>query len=205
LRSPFLHQFEIAARADEAARKRQEKAALQAAEEAALGSGGKVSKVPTLSKKKGVKKNDLFELENALVTDATKKARAKKQAELERKQKEEQAAKERAAAKEQEALRIDPLMLNTDMMLEGAVGREGNVLAMETAMTAGLDGALQSLSISVPGSEIKSQKALYMAFEEKTLPIVKQEYPGLRLSQYKEKVFALWKKSPDNPQNQVPA
>lgn len=205
MRSPFLHQFEIAARADEAARKRQEKAALQAAEEAALGSGGKVSKVPTLSKKKGVKKNDLFELENALVTDATKKARAKKQAELERKQKEEQAAKERAAAKEQEALRIDPLMLNTDMMLEGAVGREGNVLAMETAMTAGLDGALQSLSISVPGSEIKSQKALYMAFEEKTLPIVKQEYPGLRLSQYKEKVFALWKKSPDNPQNQVPA
>ena len=142
---------------------------------------------------------------NLKMTDATKKARAKKQAELERKQKEEQAAKERAAAKEQEALRIDPLMLNTDMMLEGAVGREGNVLAMETAMTAGLDGALQSLSISVPGSEIKSQKALYMAFEEKTLPIVKQEYPGLRLSQYKEKVFALWKKSPDNPQHHVPA
>ncbi|KAI2498428.1 hypothetical protein MHU86_16069 [Fragilaria crotonensis] len=201
---------DAAARADEAARKRQEKEALLAQEEAALGSGGKGAKVPTLSKnnnsnkKKGGKANDLFLLEQALVSDAEKKRRAKKQAEIEKKQKEEQAAKERAEAKEQEALRIDPLLLNTDLMLEGAVGREGNLLAMETAMTAGLDGALQSLSISVPGSEVKSQKALYMAFEEKTLPIVKQEYPGLRLSQYKEKIFALWKKSPDNPLNQVP-
>ena len=200
----------IAAKADEAALKRQAKAALLAEEEAALGSGGKVSKVPTLSQKKGAaaaaskKKGDLALLENALVSAAEKKSKQKRQAELQAKQKAQDAAKERAAAKAQEALLVDPLIQNTNLMLEGAVGREGNVQAMETTKTTGLDGALQSLSLSVPGSEVKSQKALYMAFEEKTLPIVKQEYPGLRLSQYKEKVFALWKKSPDNPQNQVP-
>jgi hypothetical protein len=32
---------------------------------------------------------------------------------------------------------------------------------------------------------------------------VKADYPGLRLTQYKEKIFALWKKSPENPENQL--
>ena len=207
----LYYTYDTAAKADEAAQKRRAKAALLAEEEAALGSGGK-AKVPTLSQKKAAagkkgsnNKNDLSLLENALVGAAEKKRRQQKVAELEAKQKAEQAAKDRAAAKEQEALSMDPLLQNTDKMLEGAVGRLGNVQAMEETMNSGtgLAGAMQSLSISVPGSEIKSQKALYMAFEEKMLPIVKQEYPGLRLSQYKEKVFALWKKSPENPQNQL--
>ena len=31
---------------------------------------------------------------------------------------------------------------------------------------------------------------------------LKEELPGLKRSQYKERIFALWKKSPDNPMNQ---
>ena len=34
------------------------------------------------------------------------------------------------------------------------------------------------------------------------MPQVKEDYPGLKLSQYKEKIFQLWKKSPENPANQ---
>lgn len=40
------------------------------------------------------------------------------------------------------------------------------------------------------------------AFEERMLPEVKADYPGLKLSQYKEKIFDIWKKSPENPLNQ---
>jgi hypothetical protein len=36
------------------------------------------------------------------------------------------------------------------------------------------------------------------------LPQVREDYPGLKLSQCKQKCFDLWKKSPDNPKNQAP-
>jgi hypothetical protein len=45
-------------------------------------------------------------------------------------------------------------------------------------------------------------KALYAAFEERELARLKVDQPGLKLSQYKERVFAAWQKSPDNPNNE---
>jgi len=44
-------------------------------------------------------------------------------------------------------------------------------------------------------------KALYSAFEERELARLKVDQPGLKLSQYKERIFALWQKSNENPQN----
>lgn len=167
-----------------------------AAEEAELGPGGKV-KAPTGKKKSG-KKNDLSLLEDALVGAAEKKNKAKKRAEMEKKERLEREAKERAEKLQREQAALDPLLQNTDMMLEGAIGREGNVQSLEGV--SGLDGALETLNVNT--TDVKSQRALHMAFEERMLPIVKSDYPGLRLSQYKEKIFALWKKSPENPQNQ---
>lgn len=41
------------------------------------------------------------------------------------------------------------------------------------------------------------------AFEETELPKLKIEKPGLTLNQYKDMIWKLWKKSPDNPLNQV--
>jgi hypothetical protein len=74
------------------------------------------------------------------------------------------------------------------------------------AGASGLDAALDHLDISSSNNPIAatSAKALYNKFEAKMLPQVKEDYPGLRLTQYKEKVWALWKKSSDNPANQVP-
>ena len=43
-----------------------------------------------------------------------------------------------------------------------------------------------------------------MAFEEREMPGIKADYPGLKLSQYKEKIFNMWLKSPENPDNQLP-
>lgn len=41
------------------------------------------------------------------------------------------------------------------------------------------------------------------AFEEAELPKLKEEKPGLTHTQYKDMIWKLWKKSPDNPLNQV--
>lgn len=34
------------------------------------------------------------------------------------------------------------------------------------------------------------------------MPELKQDHPGLKHSQYKQKLRLLWRKSPDNPMNQ---
>lgn len=137
-------------------------------------------------------------LEDALVGAAEKKTRQQKRASQLKKEKEEQLAKERAEKEKDETM--DPLLQNTEAMIEGAVGRQVNVQSM--GETSGLDGALGQLDITT-GTEVKSGKALYAAFEEKILPEMREAYPGLKLSQYKERIFNAWKKSPENPRNQV--
>lgn len=46
-------------------------------------------------------------------------------------------------------------------------------------------------------------RASFKAFEEVELPKLKEEKPGLTLNQYKDMIWKLWKKSPDNPLNQA--
>jgi len=220
---------EAAAKADEAARKRREKADLLAAEEAELGSGGTTqAKKAELSAKKsknkgnkGKKKDDLALLEDALVSAADKKARKKKADDLAKQREQEQTkAKQQAKqqALEEQAKTLDPLLANTEKMIgdsttdsEGAVvGRSANKARMEEAAGSGIEAALDTLNVTTGGggggisSPKLSAKALYQAFEERMLPQVKEDYPGLRLSQYKDKVWALYKKSPENPANQPP-
>ncbi|KAH6777093.1 coiled-coil protein [Perilla frutescens var. hirtella] len=48
----------------------------------------------------------------------------------------------------------------------------------------------------------KRLKASFKAFEEAELPKLKEEKPGLTHTQYKDMIWKLWKKSPDNPLNQ---
>lgn len=48
----------------------------------------------------------------------------------------------------------------------------------------------------------KRMRAAYLSFEEKNLPILKEENPNLRLSQLKQMLKKDWAKSPDNPLNQ---
>jgi hypothetical protein len=194
-----------AAKADEAARKRREKDALLAEEEAALGSGGKAKKTPTLSTKKNKKKGDLAFLEDALVSSADKKLKAKKAAE---RAKQEKIAQEQAKKKAEEKP-MDPLMANTEQMIAGTmddlVGRKANKALEAENSATGIDASLASLNVSVPGGGAAplSAKALHKAFEERMLPEMKQDYPNMKLSQYKDKIFQLWKKSPENPANHV--
>ena len=193
-----------AAKADEAAKKRAEKAALLAQEEEILAAAGKAkNKEPALSKK-SKKKDDLSLLEGALVGAAEKKVKAQRQAERLKEQKQ----KEEEAKKKEDEKPLDPLLANTNAMIAGTeddlVGRAANQAAMSENHASGIDGALESLNLSTGPLSAPSAKALYKAFEERMLPEVKADYPGLKLSQYKEKVFQMWKKSPENPANHVP-
>ena len=200
-----------AAKADEAARKKKEKADLLAEEDANLGSGGKVvKKVPTLSKNKGGKKkknNDLSFLEDALVSGAEKKVKAKKKADLVKAEK-IMALQQQTKKKDEQPM--DPLLANTEGMIgtsndDLVVGRAANKALDEENAASGIDGALDSLHVSVGsgGTGIHmSTKGLFKAYEARMMSEIKEDYPGLKLSQIKEKIFQKWKKSPENPANQ---
>ncbi len=69
-----------------------------------------------------------------------------------------------------------------------------------------IDEAIVMLSTHEPSLEKhpeKRMKAAYAAFEERELPILKEEFPNLRLSQLKQRLRKDWMKSPENPINQA--
>lgn len=76
---------------------------------------------------------------------------------------------------------------------------------------SGLDDALDTLHVAVgAGGKAdehpeRRQKAAYAAYYAAMLPVMKEEYPGLKLSQYKERIFDAWKTAPENPMNQARA
>lgn len=193
---------DAAMKADEAARKRREKAELLAEEEANMG-GSKPKKGPKLSKK-NKKKNDLSLLQATLSESANKKAKAKKQADRLKQERLKAEEEKRKQRKEEEAKSMDPLLANTQSMIGETgdaelIGRAANKALDENGAT-GIDGALDALDIS--SGNAPSKKALYNAFYEKKMIEMKEEYPNLKLSQYKEKISNLWKRSPENPDNQ---
>mmetsp|Transcript_13725 Transcript_13725/g.22387 ORF Transcript_13725/g.22387 Transcript_13725/m.22387 type:complete len:227 (+) Transcript_13725:310-990(+) len=71
-----------------------------------------------------------------------------------------------------------------------------------TISASGLDNALAALAVGEDDSKTPGRKALFMAFEEREMPRLKEEYPGLKRSQLKDKLWKEWQKSPDNPANQ---
>lgn len=77
---------------------------------------------------------------------------------------------------------------------------------------SGLDAAMELMDLATTGKDTseklerhpeKRVKSAYAAFEERELPRLKAENPGLRLSQFKQMLQKQWKKSPENPLNQA--
>lgn len=93
----------------------------------------------------------------------------------------------------------DELMVPINNRLEDDEDEEGFL------DVTGLDGAISALSVGGGGADEhpeRRQKALYNAFYAANLPVLKEEQPGLKLSQYKERLFDMWQSSPENPKNQ---
>ena len=199
----------VALKDEEEARKRREKSELLAQEEAVL-SGTKVKKAVgsgmAAKQSKSKKKDELSLLEEALVGDAEKKAKEKKRAERLKKEREERMAAEAARKKlaEGESATEGPLLSNTEEMIGGTaqyfdgsgelvVGSRANrAIGVDNAAASGLNAALGQLSVGGPSANDihpeKRMKALHMAFEERMMPIMKEDFPGLKMSQYKDKV-----------------
>jgi hypothetical protein len=75
----------------------------------------------------------------------------------------------------------------------------------EEYTASGVDQALELLGSDTTKLERhpeRRMKSAYLAFEQRMMPILKQENPTLRLSQLNQLLQKEWKKSPDNPMNQ---
>jgi hypothetical protein len=176
---------------------------LLAADEAAV--AGTVFKVKKVPKKKG--SDDLDKLSAVLAavpkTKAQKLAEEKKKAaELKRKKEDEARAKrdEEKRKREADALKAGIVLDHGDSLLVANTNKQD----IESIEATGITDALSALSTTTPGANDdahpeKRQKALHKAYVEKMMPIVKQDYPGLRMTQYQEKIFEMWKSSPENP------
>ena len=55
--------------------------------------------------------------------------------------------------------------------------------------------------INIFEDDLPDITVIYKDYYIRNLPIVKEELPGLRLSQYKEKIKKMWKISFENPKN----
>ncbi|KAG9121407.1 hypothetical protein FRC07_002660 [Ceratobasidium sp. 392] len=95
---------------------------------------------------------------------------------------------------------------------------KGEEELVESFAATGIDNALDLLevvnaktdkaSVGQQAAEIERHperrfKAAFEAYQERELPRVKEEHPGLRLNQYKDLLFKQFQKSPDNPFNQT--
>ena len=82
-------------------------------------------------------------------------------------------------------------------------GKLNAALEEDDIVGSGLSAGLDAFKIdSGPDAHPeKKMKALHKAFEERMMPQMKEDFPGMKLSQYKDKIFEMWKKDPSNPMN----
>ncbi|KAF7989838.1 hypothetical protein HCN44_008512 [Aphidius gifuensis] len=80
-----------------------------------------------------------------------------------------------------------------------------NRVVLDGDTAHGIDEALSVLStkdVEIDRHPEKRVKAAYLSFEERMMPIIKEQNPTLRLSQLKQVLKKEWMKSPENPLNQ---
>uniref|UniRef100_A0AAV1TMP2 HMG box domain-containing protein n=1 Tax=Peronospora matthiolae TaxID=2874970 RepID=A0AAV1TMP2_9STRA len=112
---------------------------------------------------------------------------------------------EMAVLKEAEGARIAGRPGKKEITFENKFQANRNKNKDEPTEARSLDAALDLLSVGdkeLGKHPERKAKAAYKAFEEVMLPQVKEDYPGLKLSQYKHKLSEMWRRSPDNPLNQ---
>ncbi|CAH8297509.1 unnamed protein product [Eruca vesicaria subsp. sativa] len=125
------------------------------------------------------------------------------EAELVRRREEEQAA---LAKKSEEAKKKQRRMAEEEeyekMVLVSNTNRDDSLIEART-----VDEALAKMTVAdklpVDRHPEKRLKASFKAYEEAEMARVKEEKPGLTHTQYKDLISKMWKKSPDNPLNQV--
>lgn len=142
---------------------------------------GKARKAEKAKKKKALNGMGVFALQ--LKHDAAKKKSEKSQA--------------AAAAATKNMRSVD--------MLEVRNTNKEEELNLEAS---GIDGALSVLDLATKTAASddrhpeKRIKAAFKAFEEAQMAVMREEFPSLKRSQLKDRIWKKWQKSPQNPMNQ---
>ncbi|GAB4853109.1 hypothetical protein Ancab_017293 [Ancistrocladus abbreviatus] len=88
------------------------------------------------------------------------------------------------------------------MVLVTNTNRDDSIIEAHT-----VEEAIAQMSVSeglpVDKHPERRLRAAFKAFEDAELPRLKEEKPGLTHTQYKDMIWKLWKKSPDNPLNRT--
>jgi hypothetical protein len=167
--------------------------------------------VKGISKKPKKKGKDDFDLLNAALaaapkSKAQKQADEKKRAEEERRKQEAEnrernEARRRAQEEERRAAAARGIVIDhgDELMSVSNTNRQDADVLDATGIEAGISVLTTGDELLPDSHPEKRQKALHNAYVEKMLPVMKKEYPGLKLSQYKERIFESWKTSPENP------
>ncbi|KAL8556548.1 hypothetical protein ACS0TY_004119 [Phlomoides rotata] len=125
------------------------------------------------------------------------------EAELRRRKEEEQASMQRRAEEEKKKQTRTADEEEYDRMVSVMnTNRVDNVIEARTVEEA-IARMTVVENLPVDKHPEKRLKASFKAFEEAELPKLKEEKPGLTHTQYKDMIWKLWKKSPDNPLNQI--
>lgn len=135
------------------------------------------------------------ELKSKASSIPTKVTVASIQAERERK-----AAQAAAKSKKEEEEKEDLLDENPNQMVAALMAAEG---AVEARSVEDAIAVLKVAETPVDKHPEKRMKAAYNAYEERELPLLKEENPNLRLSQLKQLLKKEWMKSPENPMNML--
>ncbi|XP_050235164.1 uncharacterized protein LOC126683346 [Mercurialis annua] len=145
------------------------------------------------SMKKTDKKANRVAIPVPKMTEAElRKRREEEQAELAKKAEEMKKKQNRTAEEEEYERMVSVANTNREDLIIEARSVEDAIAKMSVAD-----------SLPVDRHPEKRLKASFKAFEEAELPKLKEEKPGLTHTQYKDMIWKLWKKSPDNPLNQV--
>ncbi|XP_051135514.1 uncharacterized protein LOC127254463 [Andrographis paniculata] len=119
-----------------------------------------------------------------------------------RKEEEDEAMKRRSEEEKKKQSRVADEEEYERMVTVANVNRDDTIIEARTVEEAIAQMAVAD-SLPVDKHPEKRLKAAFKAFEEAELPILKEEKPGLTHTQYKDLIWKLWKKSPDNPLNKV--
>ncbi|KAK3015163.1 hypothetical protein RJ639_005309 [Escallonia herrerae] len=143
--------------------------------------------------KKPDKKANRVSIPVPKVTEAElQRRREAEQAQVLKKAEEDKRKKSRTAAEEEYERMV--LVENTN--------REDSIIEARTVEEAIAQMTVVD-ALPVDRHPERRLKASFKAFEEAELARLKEEKPGLTHTQYKDMIWKLWKKSPDNPLNQV--
>ena len=147
------------------------------------------------TKSKKVKNDDLSLLNQALSMMPKTKAQREQETLLQEKEERKKQEENRLLENEERKQRV----LQEEKELERKkIVQQDAFLKMEKDVIGTIDDALSVLESS---NEVIQNKHEFKQFYHKHLPILQNENPNLRVHQYREHIYKLWKRSMENPNN----